>query len=230
MVIIRPTTAISWICLSEQEGLSPLWDDHFICKPSCYNTLYSSLILFNWLVTDDLTAVYTKNIMSMFHTTEIWHLNLCKCQGIYLAVINYYLIWIPISHFHFMHQCNHLTPQSWKTSSSQYTLPCYSPITFLTETPAICSIPGKISSVWICRSGISKWHSLLTSLRDSGYYWHHSPELAPPFKSWSVYSWRLSSTQGRKREASEKRSGQIENTQRTGYRNGGIPWKLVKES
>jgi len=148
----------------------------------------------------------------------------------YLAVIHYYWIWIPISHFHSMHQCNHLTTQSWMASCSQCTLPCYSPITFLSQTPASCSIAGKVSWVWIFQSGIRKWHCLLTWLRSSGYHCYHGQGLAPHVNSGSVYSWRWSLRQWRKREARERKSGQSKNAQRTGYRKGGILWKRVKES
>jgi len=69
---------MSWIYGFEMEGMQ-LGKDSFMSKPTCYITLYFTLILSYRLVTHATAAVYTENnIWSAFKATGMWSLNPCN--------------------------------------------------------------------------------------------------------------------------------------------------------
>ena len=75
-LVLCPTAiAMSWIYGLKKEEMQ-LRKGCFISKPTCYITLYSTLILSYRLVTHARAAAYTmSNILSAFEATGIWTLN-----------------------------------------------------------------------------------------------------------------------------------------------------------
>jgi len=75
LILFPATIAMSWIYRLEKEGMQ-LNKVSFISKPTCYITLYSTLMLSYRLFTCARAAAYTKNnILSAFEATGIWPLN-----------------------------------------------------------------------------------------------------------------------------------------------------------